>query len=69
LQEAHKIELFDNKGVCVGTWTAYNNIDSAYAKANYKSLTHLKDGTYHFHDKHKPNQKPLTLMALTVSME
>jgi hypothetical protein len=51
---AHTIEIFDHRGKSLGKWAAYNNIDHAFAKAHYKSLTHLKDGAYSVQDQHFP---------------
>jgi hypothetical protein len=51
----HTIEIFDDKGASLGKWTAYNNIDHAFAKAHYDSLTHLKNGSYPVQDRQFPH--------------
>jgi hypothetical protein len=42
----HKVELYDQAGTLRGSWDAYNNIDSQWAKANYDGERHLANGTY-----------------------
>lgn len=54
----HTVEIFDDSGKSLGRWTAYNNIDRAFAKAHYNSLTHLKDGTYTVQDRNAPHAHP-----------
>jgi hypothetical protein len=51
---SHKIELLDDKGTSLGSWVAYNNIDHAFAKAHYHSITHLSNGTYSVQDSRVP---------------
>ncbi|WP_084462330.1 L,D-transpeptidase [Bradyrhizobium sp. WSM1417] len=50
----HQIELRDDKGASLGSWAAYNNIDSAFAKSNYHSARHLDNGSYKVADTTEP---------------
>src|ERR1700750_1729477 len=52
---SHKIELLDSQGSSKGAWVAYNNIDRAFAKEHYDSLTHLLNGSYDIIDQKQPH--------------
>ena len=52
----HAVELIDHDGKSMGKWTAFNNIDSAYARKHYGGLTHLGNGVYPVQDPHHPHK-------------
>jgi hypothetical protein len=47
---SHQISLVDNNGRTVGTWAAYNNVDS------HATLNHVNNGTYNIQDTTTPHQ-------------
>lgn len=49
--EKHQVSLIGKDGKTIGTWTAYNNIDS---HATVKS--HLPNGTYKIQDRFAPHR-------------
>ena len=51
----HTIELVGADGKSIGKWTAYNNIDHAFAAKNYGGAAHLTDGSYSTVDTSKPH--------------
>ena len=51
----HRVHLLDKAGHVLGSWTAYNNIDSQFAAAHYHSLRHLENGLYPVQDPVKPH--------------
>ena len=55
---AHTVQLIDKHGKAVGTWTAYNNIDSAFAKTHYAGARHLKNGLYVMQDSRSAHRHP-----------
>jgi len=46
----HQVSLVDSHGSIVGTWPAYNNVDS------HATLTHLQDRTYTVEDRVTPHR-------------
>jgi hypothetical protein len=46
----HTISLVSSDGKVVGTWTAYNNVDS------HATLTHLRNGSYNVQDRSLPHR-------------
>lgn len=46
----HQISLIDDNGRTVGTWAAYNNVDS------HATLTHINNGSYNVQDRTTPHQ-------------
>jgi hypothetical protein len=46
----HQISLIDNKGRTVGTWAAYNNVDS------HATLNYVNNGTYNIQDTTTPHR-------------
>lgn len=46
--QMHQISLVGDNGVIVGTWPAYNNVDS------HATLTHLQNRTYTVQDRTSP---------------
>lgn len=46
----HRIELYDDRGKLVGSWTAYNNVDS------HATLTHLQNRSYSVIDRSAPHR-------------
>ena len=51
----HTIELIGTDGKSLGKWTAYNNINRAFAKKHYHGARHLKNGSYSTVDTTKPH--------------
>ena len=45
----HQITLIDSSGNTVGTWAAYNNVDS------HATIRHISNGTYTVHDRVVPH--------------
>jgi hypothetical protein len=45
---AHQISLIDSSGQTVGTWAAYNNVDS------HATIRHVANGTYTIQDRTAP---------------
>lgn len=54
----HTIEILDNHKRSLGKWTAYNNIDHAFARKKYHSHYHLNNGLYTVQDRHAPHSHP-----------
>lgn len=50
----HKVHFIDKDGTDLGSWEAYNNVDS------HASLTHIPNGTYSTVDKSVPHLHPGT---------
>lgn len=46
----HQLSLMDLNGKIIGTWPAYNNIDS------HATLTHLQNQSYYVQDNHYPHR-------------
>ena len=55
---SHRIEILSNQGLSLGKWTAFNNIDTGFAKLHFGSLTHLKNGIYSIEDRIHPFLNP-----------
>jgi len=47
--QTHQIELVNDAGAVVGTWAAYNNVDS------HATIRHVQNGTYNVQDRTVPH--------------
>lgn len=47
--DKHELSLMGNDDAVIGTWSAYNNVDS------HATIKHVQNGTYTIQDKSKPH--------------